>query len=205
MFKMVYDSVSLEDNLRQGDIFWNLPYVYFNLDELFVFYNESLFEETSWIDLKKEEVQILASAERTYAIILSQDCDCIREEFISLFIVSDWDKAYTSSKKWMLEIINLNRSSPSKMYLPHDKNFNIEKKMHIDFCQIFQIKRENLENLKNLRICRLNEEAMEHFREKVAYYFHRYAFDEYYPLDKNEMDKYEKWRNEKCERRIYQK
>ncbi len=205
MFDMIYEPISLEDDLRQGDLFCNLPFVYFNLDELSVFNDESSFEQTSWADLIKNEIHILASVEKTYAIILSQDCDCLRNEFISLCIISEWNKKYTSSKKWMKEIIKLNKFSPSKMYLPPDISFNIEKKMYADFSLIFHIDRENLENLKNLRICRLNEDAMEHFREKVAYYFHRYAFDEFYPLDKDEMDQYEKTRGEKYERRVHQK
>ena len=45
---------------------------------------------------------------------------------------------------------------------------------------------------------------MEHYREKLAYYFHRYAYTEYYPLNHKEMGAYEKWRKKKYERRIYQ-
>ena len=204
MFKMIYEAVSLSDDLRQGDIFWMLPFSYFNLDELFILSDDSTFEEISWQNLTKEDIQVLASIEKVYAIVLSQDCDCLREEYISLIVVSEWQKGYTSSKKWMEEIIKLNKYSPSKMYLSLDNNFNINKRMHIDFSQIFNLKRVNLTNIKSLRICRLNEEAMEHFREKVAYYFHRYAFDEFYPLDKDEMSSYEKKRKEKYKRRKYQ-
>ncbi|MFX1295063.1 MAG: hypothetical protein ACFFD2_09465 [Promethearchaeota archaeon] len=34
---------------------------------------------------------------------------------------------------------------------------------------------------------------MDHFQEKLRYYFSRYAFDEYYPLNSEEMDEYENW------------
>ncbi|KKK42306.1 hypothetical protein LCGC14_0543410 [marine sediment metagenome] len=205
MFKMIYKELSLSDDLQQGDIFTELPFSYFDLDALFVYTDDSTFGEISWKDLTKEDIQILADIEKVYAIILSQDCDCLREEYISLIVVSEWKKDYKKSNKWREEIIKLNRSRPSKMYLPPDSNFNINKKMHIDFSQIFNLKRENLINLKNLRLCRLNEEAMDHFREKLAFYFHRYAFDEFYPLDKEEMDSYEKWRKEAYERRNYQR
>lgn len=204
MFKMIYEAVPLSDDLRQGDIFWRLPFSYFNLDELIVFSDDSTSEEISWQNLTKEDIQVLASIERIYAIVLSQDCDCLREEYISLIAVSEWQKGYKKSKRWMEEIIKLNRFSPSKMYLPPDNNFNIDKRMHIDFSQIFHLKRENLKDIKSLRLCRLNEEAMEHFREKLAYYFHRYALDEFYPLDKDEMSAYEEMRKEKYERRKYQ-
>ena len=204
MFKMIYEAVSLSDDLRQGDIFWRLPFSYFNLDVLFVYTDDSTSEEISWQNLNKENIQVLASIEKVYAIVLSQDCDCLREEYISLIVVSEWLKEYTKSKKWMEEIIKLNRVSPSKMYLPPDNNFNINKRMHIDFSQIFNLKRENLNGIKSLRLCRLNEEAMDHFREKLAFYFHRYAFDEFYPLNKDEMSSYEKMRKEKYKRRKYQ-
>ena len=205
MFKMIYEPVSLSDDLRQGDIFVGLPFSYFDLDALFVYTDESNFGEVSWKDLTKEDIQILADTEKVYGIILSQDCDCLREDYISLIVVSEWKKDYAKSKKWMEEIIKLNRSSPSKMYIPPDDNFKINKKMHIDFSQIFNLKRENLINIKNLRLCRLNGEAMDHFREKLSFYFHRYAFDEFYPLDKEQMNSYEKWRKEKYMRRDYQR
>ncbi len=41
------------------------------------------------------------------------------------------------------------------MYLPSDNDFKIKKRILIDFLQIFHIFREDLEWLRNLRLCRL--------------------------------------------------
>jgi hypothetical protein len=201
---MIYETVSLKDDIRQGDIFYNLPFVRFNLEELLVINEESYFEQTYWGKVSVDRIDILSNLEKTYAIILSQDCDCLRDVYISLIVINRWGKTYSSNKRWMMEIVKLNNQSPSKMYLPPDNNFKISTRMVIDFSQIFHLLRTNLEKLRSLRICRLNQEAMEHFREKVAYYFHRYGYTEYYPLNAKEMDKYEKWRKEKYSRKKYQ-
>ena len=39
-------------------------------------------------------------------------------------------------------------------------------------------------------MARLNDLADEHFRERLAEYFRRYPYDEWYPLDKAELEEY---------------
>jgi hypothetical protein len=51
------------------------------------------------------------------------------------------------------------------MYLPFDNDFKIEEMMLIDFSQIFHTFREDLEWLRNLRLCRLK-----------IYYYRSYHF-----------------------------
>ena len=202
---MIYQSVSLEDGIRQGDIFINLPLIYANLEELNVYSTETTFKQISIDQIEENEGTILTHFEKMdFSIVLSQDCDCLRSPFISFIVITEWKSNISSYKKWMKEIIKLNNDSPYRMYLPPEKAFNITKRMFIDFSLIFYANRENLDNLRKLRICRLNNEAMEHYREKLSYYFHRYAYTEYYPLNQKEMDEYERWRKEKYERRTYQ-
>ena len=56
-----------------------------------------------------------------------------------------------------------------------------------------RISRENLEDYINeLRKGRLNEIAYEHYRESVAQYFRRYPYDEWYPLNKEELTEYKR-------------
>jgi len=204
--KMIYQSVPLEDDIRQGDIFINLPFIYANLEELNVYNTETTFRQISIDQIEEKEGSILTLFEKMdFSIVLSQDCDCLRSPFISLIVITEWERNIRSHKSWMNEIIKLNDDSPYRMYLPPEEDFNIIKRMFIDFSLIFYARRENLENLRTLRICRLNIEAMEHYREKLAYYFHRYAYTEYYPPNRKEMDEYEKWRKKKYERRIYQR
>ena len=206
---MIYEPVTLEENLHQGDIFYNLPFIRIDLENLSILLDESEFKEVSWGNLDQDEIVSLAYIEKSHAIVLSQDCDCLRSPYITLVAISPWEKNYKTDKNWMNKIIQLNRHSPSKMYLPTNKDYNINVRMHVDFEKIFNISRKNLESLNNLRICRLNVESMEHFREKTAFYFHRYAYTEYYPLNKKEMNEYEKDQKKKdskleFERRNYQ-
>jgi hypothetical protein len=202
---MIYKNVSINKPIRQGDIFHNLSLVRFDLLDLLTFQDDNSILATTWEKIEPSEIQILANLEKTHAIVLSQDCDCLRSPFLSLIVIKPLNKNFKTQKNWMDFIINLNKRSPSKMYLPPDDKVNIPIRMQIDFSHIFPIDRKNLEALRKLRLARLNKEAMDHFREKAAYYFHRYGYDEYYPLNKAEMDSYEMKEDEKYNRHRYQK
>lgn len=206
---MIYELVTPQEEIRQGDIFYNLPFDDFNLEHLKVIIDECEVNDIAWAEISDEDVEIIVKLQRVNAIILSQDCDCLRDPYITLAVISKWEKSYENTKNWMHGIRGLNRSI-SKMYLPQDNNFKIKERLHIEFSRIFKLPRENLYSLRDSRVCRLNPEAIEHFRQKLGNYFIRYAFDEYYPLNKEEMDEYEEYRlenspDEKFERREYQK
>lgn len=202
---MIYRSVSAHKEIRQGDIFHNLPFVRFDLEDLNVISKEESVEQKSWREITEERTPIIAELEKNFAIVITQDCDCLRNTYISLDIIRPLERNITSAKVWMKTIIKINQKEPSKMYLPPDSNFNIPQRMIIDFSTTFHLLRENINSNKDLRICRLNNEALEHFQEKLANYFRRYASDEYYPLNLEEMDEYENWRGETFPRRKYQK
>jgi len=55
------------------------------------------------------------------------------------------------------------------------------------------------------RVGRLNEVASEHFRERIGGFFRRYAYDEWYPLDKAEFEAYRKEKPEPVEPFDWQK
>ena len=46
--------------------------------------------------------------------------------------------------------------------------------------------------MRELRVGRLKDMANEHFREKLASFFRRYAYNAWYPLTKEEFEAYEK-------------
>jgi len=206
---MIYELVTPQEDIRQGDIFLNLPFDDFNLEHLKVIIDECEVNDIAWEEISDEDVEIIVKLQKVNAIVLSQDCDCLRESDITLAVISKWEKSFENPNKWMHNIRGLNRGN-SKMYLPPDNNFKIEERLHIEFSRIFKLPREGLHSLRDSRVCRLNSEAIQHFRQKLGNYFIRYAFDEYYPLNKEEMDEYEKYRlkdnpDEKFERREYQK
>jgi hypothetical protein len=68
--------------------------------------------------------------------------------------------------------------------------------MAVDFRIVLPVKRQELERLKDLRIARLNHIACEHFRETLGQFFRRYAYNEWYPLTKEEFRCYAQDRDE---------
>ncbi len=53
-----------------------------------------------------------------------------------------------------------------------------------------RVPRAELEEVRYLRKGRLNNVADEHFRERIGEFFRRYPYDEWYPLDQDEMEAY---------------
>ena len=93
----------------------------YNLRELYVNFNGNEFNLTSWIDVKEKNINGIANFEKVYGIVLTQDCDCIRNPYLSLITIIPYDRNFTSVKRWMQEILNINNRSPSLMYLPPPK------------------------------------------------------------------------------------
>jgi len=62
--------------------------------------------------------------------------------------------------------------------------------MGCDFRVLIRAPRHDLEQMLDLRVGRLNQEATEHFRETLAQYFRRYPYNEWYPLTPDEFREY---------------
>ncbi len=78
-------------------------------------------------------------------------------------------------------------------YLPPEPKIGFNDKMAVDFQTVIPASRSYLEkNASTLRLGRLNEIASEHFREKIAEFYRRFAYDEWYSLDKKELAEYKK-------------
>jgi len=125
---MIYTSVQEIEPIRQGDIFFNLPFVRYNLRELYVYFNENEFNLTSWIDVKENTINGVANFEKVYGIVLSQDCDCLRNPYLSLIMIIPYNRNFTSVKRGMQEILIINNRSPSLMYLPLIIILELEKR-----------------------------------------------------------------------------
>src|SRR5262249_19531987 len=87
-------------------------------------------------------------------------------------------------------IINFARTNPRFFYLPSDLNFGFANRRMTDFRVIIRVPRIDLEQMKDLRPARLNDVATEHLREALGHYFRRFAYNEWYPLDKEEFEAY---------------
>ena len=132
------------------------------------------------------------------AIVATQDCDALRSNDITFceirpFIDVERSSKYAKSPKaWIRKITQQARINQKWFYLPPDERLGFTIKMAVDFMVTLRVPREDLEALKSLRKGRLNLVADEHFRERIAEFFRRYPYDEWYPLNVEEMDLYRK-------------
>jgi hypothetical protein len=99
-------------------------------------------------------------------------------------------KDTTSAKSWKNIITQHARINQKWFYLPPDEKIGFSEKMAVDFMVTLRVPRAELEELRDLRKGRLNEIADEHFRERIAEFFRRYPYDEWYPLDSEELKAY---------------
>jgi hypothetical protein len=213
---MIYEIVPDGEPLRQGDIFKQLPRVDVSLSELVVLAQDAESSEIdirpmSWPDVLRDEevseqtdengestnlVRAVLPVTSIAAIIVTQDCDAVRADDISLCqitplaAVHGGSAALNSPKKWAKFLTQQASDHVRWLYLPADTEFGFSERMAVDFRSIIRLPREDLEGLKNLRVGRLRKEAYEHFREKVAHFFRRYAYDPWYPLTKDEFVAY---------------
>jgi len=75
-------------------------------------------------------------------------------------------------------------------YLPPDPTIGFMDRMAVDFLSTLRVSRGDLENARHLRRGRLNTVADEHFRERLAEFFRRYPYNEWYAFNKQEFEAY---------------
>lgn len=195
---MLYDFPETSANLRQGDIFINLPKVQLDLSEFPLLEDDDSISRSPWKDVveNKKEITGVLGIITVAAIVISQDCDAAREEEITLCEIKgltdieSWFEGKTSQKKIVDTLMKKTRQNPKWFYLPQDPKIGFEHKMAVDFRSTLSVYREDLELLKFLRKGRLNEIGYQHFREKLSNFYHRYAYNEWYSLTKNEVKDY---------------
>ena len=196
---MIYTSLSNGDLIRQGDIFVGIPRFDFNLSK-FPILVEDHPEEASWKDVVKEgkPVAALVGVVPVTAIVISQDCDNLRAPDINLCEIREFRdverkcKETKKPKSWVKIITQQARLNHKWFYLPPNETLGFKEKMGVDFFVTLRIPREDLEDLRDLRKGRLNDVACDHFRERISEFYRRYAYDEWYPLNKEEMTFYKK-------------
>lgn len=196
---MIYDFPDPKEPIRQGDIFIGLPRFDFSLKRMPVVVDDHS-EEWSWEDiaLAGKPVTTIISARPITSIVISQNCDTIRAPDINLCEIREFkdvegkSKETKKAKSWVKIIIQQARINQKWFYLPPDEKIGFQSKMGVDFLVTIRVPRLDLENLTHLRKGRLNNMAGEHFRERIAEFFRRYPYDEWYPLDNNEMEVYQR-------------
>lgn len=193
---MIYVDANLQAPICQGDIFRTVPRVELCLQR-FAVLDEEAPREVSWGELLDEgdgPVTAVLPLQSVTAIVVSQDCDNTRARLITLAQIAPFSEILSgqpaSAAKWISKITQHAKTNYRYFYLPADESVGFSERMGVDFQLLFQLPRTDLEAMRSLRSARLNDVAHEHFRETVAYYFRRYAYNEWYPFTRDEFEAY---------------
>jgi hypothetical protein len=129
--------------------------------------------------------------------VATQDCDALRGRDITLCEIESFRAVEkkcqntNSPKGWKNIITQHARINLKWFYLPPDPRLGFTDKMAVDFAVTLRVPRTELEQVRHLRRGRLNPIADEHFRERIGEFFRRYPYDEWYPLDPEELRVYQ--------------
>ena len=197
---MIYEYPDAEQPIRQGDVFAMLPRVDISLKTMLVIDEGSEPFETTWTDIiaNEEEITAILPVRSVTAIVATQDCDAVRSRDITLCEIRTFSdvegisKGITSPEKWMKILIRQAKVNQKWFYLPPDERIGFAGKMGVDFLLPIRVPRKDLEDVRHLRKGRLSDLAEAHFRERIGEFFRRYAYDEWYPLNREEFVAYEK-------------
>lgn len=206
MNNMIYEILDEYDPIRQGDIFFGLPFVEISLKEMQLIRKDDELEKgeeteiVEWRELASsgEIVPVVCPVKSTKAIVITQDCDAVHSKDITLCEIREFKDVYPNSTdaktaKSRVKIITQHaRMNLKWFYLPIDRGFGFPERMCVDLPTTLRIRREELEEHRFLRKGRLNQISYQHFRERVAEFFRRFPYDEWYPLDKEEFECYQK-------------
>ncbi|MCZ7616855.1 MAG: hypothetical protein M5U32_00570 [Myxococcota bacterium] len=197
---MIYESVGLDQPLKQGDIFRDVPRVDLSLTELAVLEDDAC-RQTTWTEViadtsKRDGLAAVLPIKPVMGVVMTQNCDAVRGEFVSLCQVELFSKVVSTPpatpKKWKDLIVQHSREHLRYFYLPEAPAFGIADRMAADLRVLLRLRRADLEAMRRNRIGRLNQVGTEHFRENLAQYFRRYPYDEWYPLTREEFEEYQK-------------
>lgn len=210
---VIYEIPSPESPIRQGDIFRSIPRIDLDLSKLPVISGEvSLLDDWLKVSAAGNLVTALVAMRPVQAIVITRDCDTVRVDDIALCEIDRFEVIERSARnakypKGTMSLITKHaRLNLKWYYLPHDSSVGFMDKMAVDFHSVLRVSRTYLEqNLERLRLARLNKVATEHFRERIAEYYRRYPYDEWYPLDRAEFDEYRRNRPEPIEPFPWQK
>jgi len=202
---VIYTYPEPTEPIRQGDLYQCVPRIQVILGSDYLPEILETVEGGSraieWMQFQQSEEPVLANVfiRSVTGIVITQDCDTLRAENIAMCevrpfsSVEKWFTETTKPKKFLDIVTRHARVNQKWYYLPPDTRLGFIKKMGADFTSVFEVPREMLESHReDLRLGRLNDDvACPHFRERVAEFFRRYPYNEWYPLTKEETDLYE--------------
>jgi hypothetical protein len=198
---VIYVFPDIDKPIRQGDIFSNIPRVSVSLTNLPVV-TEGETHVISWASVASEgkKIKAVLPVMPVYAIVATQDCDTITSPEITLCEIREFKqvegkaKDTTAPKAWQSIITQHARINEKWFYLPPDPKVGFSNKMAVDFRLTIRIPREDLKGFLIWRKGSLNALAKQHFRERIGQFFRRYPYNEWYPLNPEELNAYERER-----------
>jgi hypothetical protein len=196
---MIYVFPSVETPIRQGDIFAKIPRTSVSLTELLTVSDQDV-QVRSWKDIAVEgrPIEAVLPVTPVYAIVATQNCDALTAPEITLCEIQEFRmverKAEHTEKpnKWQRMITQHARINQKWFYLPPDAKVGFAEKMAVDFRRTLRVRRADLEAYRDFRVGSLNALARQHFRERLGQFFRRYAYNEWYALNRQELEAYEK-------------
>lgn len=194
---MIYQFLPETAAIRQGDIFETIPRVDLSLAELNVVNERNEPEAVTWDTVRgsAEPLAVVVGLRPVWAIVITQDCDTIRVPDITLCEIKPVRDVLrvglpTTPKKWADLLRKQAVQNLKWFYLPPDPTIGFADRMAVDFLATLRVARPDLEAARYLRRGRLNDLADEHFRERLAEFFRRYPYNEWYPFTKDEFEAY---------------
>lgn len=199
---MIYVFPPEDKPIRQGDIFARIPRVRVPLTKLQII-NRGEVQDCPWDLISKEgsPVNAILQVAPVYAIVATQNCDALTSPEITLCEIREFRtvegkaKDTNTAKGWQRIITQHARLNQKWFYLPPDTKIGFTNKMGVDFRCTLRVCRTDLENFRSFRKGTLNALARQHFRERLGQFFRRYPYNEWYPLNHEELKEYEKDHN----------
>ena len=206
---MIYDAVTPDQPLSQGDILYPVPMVTVpSLDNILNLNDaDDPYKVRTWSESQSgSPIVSPLPIENVWGIVCSQTCDASRSPVISCFQIDTFSKVTglllpEKPNKRASLIVSQSRQNGKWFYLPAFVGLGFTEPMAVRFDTVFQIHRESLmAEIGKYRGCRLNTVAYEHYRESIAQYFRRYPYDEWYPLAGEELNAYQEGIKDPLER-----
>jgi hypothetical protein len=193
---MIYERVDIGRPIKQGDIFRHVPRVDLSLAAIPVVEDEGT-HEARWLDIpQNSEITAILTVKSVTGIVITQNCDAQRGEYLCLAQIDPFihvighNAPPKNADKWQSLIIQQARTNSRLFYLPADRSLGFNEPMVVDFRIIIRVPRHDVEDLRSERCGTLNATANDHFRETLAHFFRRYAYNEWYPLAKDQFEAY---------------
>ena len=195
---LIYVAPTPDEPIRQGDIFRRLPRLDLSLTRMPVVGRDNRIREVAWEDAAADDAPVAAivAARPVTAIVISQDCDALRAPDLTFCEIRPFRdvegkaKDAARPKGWMRLITQHARINQKWFYLPPDPALGFDDKMAVDFMVTLCLPRVEIEQLRHLRVGRLNDYGLAHFRERAAEFYRRYPCDEWYTLNAAELAAY---------------